>query len=484
MDDKKHTQIISFLREQLSRAPQRVQIYVQDEQTGNKYPNRNVFVRLRQYAKNFLKGNQNNRLLILSGLRGAGKTTLFAQVFAFLTSVPDKHKLFISLDETTALGLSLVDVLNVYERDILGTRFETLQKPVFLFLDEVQYDPNWALVVKTIYDRTNKVCIFATGSSALALQGGRVGSDIARRAHYERVFPMSFTEYLKIKYRKFEHGGLGASIRDAFTQSENAVDFHARMRDLSHTANSYLADVNTGEVLSYLKYGSLPFVLSEQQEQRIYERIKQVIDKVTRDDLTNIGGFDTSTVARIPELLYAISNSDTVVVDSLSRSMRGITRPVITKVLKTLEHTETLLRIYPYGSVRSQVRKPSKYTFMSSSVRATLFHTFGTILSENDYRGRLLEDAVALCLYRAFVASHGWSLTYDSSQGGADFIVSKEKKAIVIEAGFGEKNTKQVKKSMNLINKDSFGIVVSSQPLSINKEKTIVHMPLELLLLM
>ncbi len=483
MDTEKHTKIVSFLREQISRAPKRVRLYIFNGQTGERYPNRNVFVRLRKYAQDFLNGNVQDRLIILSGLRGAGKTTLFAQIFSFLDTIPDRNKLYISLDEMVSLGLSLTEVLSVYEKDILETSFEALETPVFLFLDEVQYDENWAVNIKIIYDRTNKVCIFATGSSALALQGGRVGADIVRRARYERVFPMSFTEYLKIKYSKYEQRGLGGSIRDAFTQSTNAQDFFERMQSLYTRANRYLSDIDPVETMSYLKYGSLPFVLSEQDEQRIYERIRQVINKVVRDDIAVLGGFDASTVTKIPELLYTISNSDNVVVDSVSRNI-GITRPVITRVLKSLEQTETLLRIYPYGSVSSQVRKPSKYTFMSSSLRATLFHTFGTILNEENYKGRLLEDAVALCLYRTFVDGNGWSLTYDSSQGGADFIVSKENKAIIVEVGFGDKNARQVKNTMQSVNKDTFGVVVSSQPLQIDKDKVVVNIPIELFLLM
>jgi len=53
MDTEKHTKIVSFLREQISRAPKRVRLYIFNGQTGERYPNRNVFVRLRKYAQAF-----------------------------------------------------------------------------------------------------------------------------------------------------------------------------------------------------------------------------------------------------------------------------------------------------------------------------------------------------------------------------------------------------------------------------------------------
>ena len=481
MSTQNHTTILSFLREQIARMPQRVRMYTFNSGIGKPYPHRNVFERLREYAKDFLDGNTHTRLLILSGLRGAGKTTLFAQVFSDLSSVPDTHKLFISLDETRALGLSLSEVLSVYENEILGTSFENLDTPVFIFLDEVQYDKNWALTVKTIHNRTDRVCIFVTGSSALALRK-RVGADVERRARRERVFPMSFTEYIKIKYDKHQVIDVAEDIQTAFTDSGNAAEFYEKMHRVSSRLTRYISNVDPMETMAYLKHSSLPFVLSEKNERRIYEHLMRIIEKVVRDDIPAIEGFDISTVTRIPQLLYTISNSDTVVVSNVSDTI-DMTRPVITKVLESLEKTETLLRIYPYGSADSQVRKPSKYTFMSSSVRAALFHTFGTILTEEDYKGKLLEDAVALSLYRTFVGK-GWSLTYDSSRGGADFIIHKGNKAVVIEAGFGDKDTRQVRKTMHSINKDCFGVVISDRPLSINKEESIVHIPIDWFLLM
>lgn len=75
-----------------------------------------------------------------------------------------------------------------------------------LFLDEVQYDKTWGLALKSLYDRTDKVFIFSTGSAALMLN---TNADIARRTVFEKMQPLSFTEYLKIAHGKEEIKGLG-----------------------------------------------------------------------------------------------------------------------------------------------------------------------------------------------------------------------------------------------------------------------------------
>lgn len=486
MDQEKNQKILSFLRDQIDVAPDVLRGYVVDGVSGESYPHRNLFVQLRQHARGFLSGNTYNRLMILSGLRGSGKTTLFAQLFFDLADVSVNRKLFISLDKVRALGVSLIDALAVYEKEILNCFFEKLDSPVFLFLDEVQYDDNWALVLKTIYDRThnNKVCIFATGSAALKLQYGRAAADIeGRRAQYEHLFPVSFTEYLKIKNGKFEEKGLAGDIRKVFTQSANADEFFTGMASLVPRAKRYWSDVNSLEVMRYLKYGSLPFVVSEKDLQKIHQRTYRVIERIIRGDIVTLGGFEVRTIAKIPEMLYVIAHSDIVSTDTLARNI-GLSRPVVVDILRSMEKSEVLLRIPPSGSVSGRVRKPSRYTFWASSARAALFHTFGSTLSEEVNKGKFLEDVAALYLHRVFVSQNRWNLFYDPSANASDFMVTGGDRAIVFEVGFGGKDGKQVYKTMERINKKAFGVVVSSGDLRIDDTKKVAYVPIEMFLLM
>ena len=127
---------------------------------------------------------------------------------------------YLSVDQITQIiGVSLQDTLSVYE-EVIGVAFERLEKPLLLFLDEVQYDPKWAVTLKTIYDRSSNVFIISTGSSALSLQNN---ADVARRAFTEKLFPMCFTEYIKVKdNNKYEQKGLALQLRKAIYESINA----------------------------------------------------------------------------------------------------------------------------------------------------------------------------------------------------------------------------------------------------------------------
>jgi len=203
MTTDKKEKLIRFLQEQIAQANFKAKAYVFDE-NNKKNPTRNCFVKLQMYVDNFLKGNSAARWLLLSGFRGVGKTTLLSQLY-FENANPEINRLYLSVDQVTQmLGVTLEEILLAYE-ELLGTVFERLDKPTLLFLDEIQYDKKWAITLKTtVFDRTNKIFILATGSSALSLENN---PDVARRALSENVFPMSFTEYLKIKEGKFEIKG-------------------------------------------------------------------------------------------------------------------------------------------------------------------------------------------------------------------------------------------------------------------------------------
>ena len=78
-------------------------------------------------------------------------------------------RLFISLDEVSQLQADLGQTLEAYQ-SLLGRDLSADKEPILLFIDEVQSDPNWASVLKIVYDRCPNIFIFCTGSSATALQ--------------------------------------------------------------------------------------------------------------------------------------------------------------------------------------------------------------------------------------------------------------------------------------------------------------------------
>ena len=473
--DKKEI-ILKYLQEQIAQADFRAKAYVLDEQ-NNKNPRRNCYVKLNKYLNDFLNGQTEIRWLAVSGFRGVGKTTLLSQLY-FETTRPEISKLFLSVDQITQiLGVSLIDVLTTYE-ELLGSVFERLEKPAILFLDEVQYDKNWAIALKTIFDRSKKVFIFATGSSAVTLQ---TNPDVARRMIFEKLFPMSFSEYIKIKDNKLEIKGLSGRLRKAIFESTSASNILTEIKTMEPSIKQYWLNIERLEVDRYIKYGTLPFAVKLKNEGLVYDQIKKILDRVISMDISQLGQFRNEIISKIPEILYAVAASDMLSVTHLARDL-DIERPTLTQILSVLEKTETLLRIYPYGAHATQVRKPSKYLFASPAFRSMYYNFVGNIIGQKNYMGKLLEDTVGLYLTRCLVNKNA-SLTYDSAEGGADFIVRLHEQNILMEVGYGEKAFTQIKNSSRRV-KAKYGIVVSNAPLALSSDQTAINIPLPYFLLL
>src|SRR3990172_3146578 len=134
-------EIREYINDQIAQADFRARAYVFDAQ-NKKRPNRNIFVRIQSYLDQFIAGNKSYRWVALTGLRGAGKTTIMYQLYHSKKNI-DGYFLILSVDEITqTLGSSISEVADVFE-EIIGRPITNLDKPLFLFLDEVQYDEKW-----------------------------------------------------------------------------------------------------------------------------------------------------------------------------------------------------------------------------------------------------------------------------------------------------------------------------------------------------
>ena len=470
--------IINFLNEQIAQADFRAKAYVFDER-DKKRPQRSIFVKMKAHLDRFLKGNASNRWVTLTGLRGAGKTTVLSQIFSDCKG-KDAYRLFLSLDQTSQiLNIPLNEVIFIYE-ELIGKSLENLDKPLLLFLDEVQYDAKWAITLKSIFDRSNKVFIFATGSAALLMN---INPDVTRRAIFEKLFPLSFTEYLKIKHQKFEIAGLGKKIREAIFSSPNTKEAFEQLEELEKEANKYYLGLTRLEFEKYLNYGSLPFMIASDNEAIVYDQIHKTLDRIVSGDIANIGRFAPNTISKIPAILYAVADMDAFSFSKIAERFGIKDRSTVAEIFNLLEQAEVLHRIYPHGSHLNQAsNKPSKYLFSSPAFRAMYYKMIGNIISPENSKGKLWEDLVSMYLQRILYKNPGQSLTYDSAQGGADFILGMGMRRIVIEVGAGKKGYRQTISTSKKVKAD-YSLIISDNQLEYSEEFNTVKIPLRLFLL-
>jgi hypothetical protein len=422
-------------------------------------------------------------LIIIPGLRGVGKTTLLAQIYFELIAAK-KEVLYISVDEiVNLLGSNLYTTLKEYEK-ALGVSFEGLDRDIFLLIDEVHFDKKWQSVLKSMFDKSRRVFVICTGSSALSLQST---PDLARRAQLEKMFPMNFTEYLLMKTNidpalseKYPIAGLGSDIAAALFESADGQNCYDGLKVLEGRVNEYWRTIDPLEVDAFLKRGTLPFALRLKDEAQIFQRTMNLLDKVISADITETTRLTPETISKIRSALLMLASNDETVATNMARSLEMKPGTLFT-VLEALERAEVVLRVFPYGSTESKVRKPSKYCFGSPLLRLSLLSVVeGTAAYERN-KGKLLEDLVAGTIYRRYGSGLLAPLQYDSQKGGADFVVSL-KNRIVIEVGWGEKGNRQVFQSMQKVKAD-YGITISENNLAIDETGKMVKVPLRYFLL-
>lgn len=472
---------LKYVQNQLVQAPFRLKSYTQDEQ-GKKYPQRNIYVKVDKYLRDFLhNSNVQDRWIIIPGLRGVGKTTILAQIFLnHHQEVGDRRMLYISLDEVVnMLGSSLKDVLSAYEK-IIGASFEKLTQPVFIFIDEAQYDPKWAAVLKSVYDRSNKVFVLCSGSSAVSLQAN---PDVIRRSIFQKLFPTSFSEFLMIRDGKFPIKDLKKNIKDALFNAESAKDAFNKLKKYEQSVLNAWSSIDRHYIDEYLKIGTLPFAIPIKDEVRVYQTITLLLDKVINQDVQSQGRFDTKTLVHIKRILFLLAESEVVSVQKLAAALQTSVHTV-SNILEVLEQAELLIRVMPYGSNIKKVRKPSRYQFMSSAMRSAFLSVAGNEQIFASQKGRLMEDIVAMTLYREFVANSRGALNYDSAKAGADFILTIAGKNIIpIEVGMGEKLGTQVRNTMKKARSAKYGIVICRDSLTLLEDANVIKIPLDYFLL-
>jgi len=168
----------------------------------------------------------------------------------------------------------------------------------------------------------------------------------------------------------------------------------------------------------YLWYGSLPHMVDFDDESIVYDQIQKTLDRIIHSDLP-MSKFHPDTVSAIPGILYALADMDTCNVTKMAEKF-SISRPKMADILDALEGAELLRRVYPHGSHLNQTssKKPSKYLFAAPAFRAIYYRLFSNIISNENAKGKITEDLVAMYFYKIFDRTKGGSLTYDSTRGG------------------------------------------------------------------
>ncbi|MBU4369822.1 AAA family ATPase [Patescibacteria group bacterium] len=485
--------IEQFYAKWQSNLPQRIEGYIYDE---NKkiLPTRFMFAKFKKTIEKFLNNEllEIEKIVLMPGIRGIGKSTLLAQTYTIEKFLKPKdrnllenigkldERLYIDVSQLHADQISLNDFFNFYE-EIKEFHFEKPQKKILILLDEVHFDENWGLFLKTIFDRTKghrDVLVIATGSSVLQI---KMIPDLGRRTDIWEIFPMEFNEYLILKYGKYPLPGLSDYLQDALFNSSNAAEVFERLNIKSREIRKFFVEsVPPESERDFFESGSFPSVIRIKNKQKAIEKIKSVIDGIIAKDIITLRKFKTQTIAKIGDLLYLFAQSDLISYGKLKESLKIERVETLESLIEVLIMSGVLVKVKTYGKTYGSTRKTPKFLFVTPSLRSAVLNN----IYLPGIEGKKLEDYFTL-IYLKDLKSHSKyaiNLSYDLAEGGADFVLNlKDRSNIVIEIGFNKNEIEQVKNTMKKV-KSRYGIVFGSENLELVNE-SIIKIPLKYLLL-
>ena len=304
--------------------------------------------------------------------------------------------------------------------------------------------------------------------------------DLVRRAVVERILPEKFSEYLLLHKNIYPEKGFSGDLKNIIFNSKNAEQVFNSLSLYKHKIINKLSKINNLRECKkdYFLRGSFPFSAQIDTQPLAMERIKNmVLVNIVQKDLILSGDFDAETLVKIPNLLFLLANSDEISVGKLAKILK-FSSNTVNKILDSLVKAEILFELKPYGQPYVQIRKSSKFLFISSNIRAGLLNGF----ISNEIKGKFLEDYMAL-IFEKELKDKGVVL-FDYSKGGADFIFRFfNKSEIVIEVGLGKGVVRQVKKTLvKTRGRGKYGLIIGSRELAMQDD--IIKIPLDYFLLM
>jgi len=174
-------------------------------------------------------------------------------------------------------------------------------------IDESQYDKNWALAGKIIYDKSNNIFMIFTGSSALNLG---YTADAARRLNKIEILPLTYSHHLKLKYGinlNNNYEILFDLLFNGNIDESQKLEFETRNK-LINTLEYTTVDWD-----KYIFYGGYPVYFNEKDSNVIREKIVEMTKKVVNTDMLNIKNISEQNQTysnRIIRYLASVESAD------------------------------------------------------------------------------------------------------------------------------------------------------------------------------
>lgn len=324
----------------------------------------------REILDEVLKWFKDNRVIILTGIRRSGKSTLLKQI------MQDKENYcYVNFEDERFIEFKAQDFELLNE-----VLIEVYNNPRIYFFDEVQNIDKFEMFVRRLQDQGKKVII--TGSNA-SLLSKELGTRLTGRYKSFEIYPFSFNEYLSFKKIEFN--------KEWFYVAEKKVKLIKLFEDYFHN-------------------GGFPEYLKNKDK----DYIRTIFENILYRDI--IARYSIKKQRIIKELVNVLATniSSLFTYNSLKKSLGLANSITVKEYISYLGNSYLFFELQKFDfSVKRQLNSPKKIYLIDP-----VFNQLGLNFSMN--KGRILENIVFIELKRK-----GEEIYYYSNDNECDFVVKE-----------------------------------------------------------
>lgn len=276
----------------------------------------------RKIQKDLEESINTKEIVVLTGMRRTGKTTLLKMIF---DKIESDNKVFLDLE-------NILDQ-QIFEESDFNNIWANLShyginpnKKSYIFIDEVQLMPAVVKIVKYLFDHYD-VKFFLTGSSSFYLKN-LFPESLAGRKKLFHLSPLTFQEFLIFKGAK----------------TDNAADFLEKDKaknKIKHERMTKLID-------EYVNYGGFPQVVLENNIDKKNEVLSDIFNSYFQHDVQILADFKKIDAFKKLLLLLSKRVGSKLDITKLASNI-SVSRETVYNYLSFLENTFFIKLLSPFS---------------------------------------------------------------------------------------------------------------------------------------